>query len=241
MKKSGIILLGGAGFIFLIVLSLTIFMRVKVDDFLSASGDPDTTISGTGVMETRDFDFDDFDELYFEDMWDVEIKEGQTFSVSIEADSALFDELNIDDKGRELHFSYDRYIRDARRSGSDVKARITMPDLEKIVFTGMGEVNILDFDLDRLEVLNSGASNIDASNVSIEELRLVVNGAANAELYDIDVENCHLDISGAANIQLNMTGGELTGQVSGAASVSYKGQVSREDVSISGIGSLEKR
>lgn len=240
MKKSGLLLLGGIGFIFLILLSLTIYFRVKVDDFLSLSKSPQSTITASGITETREFNHSDFDKLYFEDMWDVVIRKGDRFSITIEADSALFEELELDKRGRELHFSYDRYLRNASRSGSDVRATIIMPDLEKIEFKGMGEVQIENFDLDNLDLINSGASNIDARNVRIDKLDLVVNGAANAELFDIEIKNCHLDISGAAKIQLNMTGGELTGQVSGAASVVYKGSVSDERVSISGIGSLEK-
>lgn len=241
MKKSKIMLLGGAGFVFLIVLALTVFFRLLVDDFLESAGDESASVEATGIVETKEFDLKNFSELYFENMWDVEIIEGDGYGIAVEADQALFDEMTVRKDGRTVRFSYDRYVRGLSDSNDVVKVKLIMPDLEKIVFSGMGNIELKNFDLDNLVINNSGASNIEAENVSIEKLRLVVNGAANAQLDNIEVENCDLDISGAANIRLTMTGGRLTGQVSGAASVVYSGSVSEENVKVSGIGSLERK
>lgn len=242
MKKSGVMLLAGAGFVFLVLLSLTIFFKVKIVDFLSATqsgGRP--TVEGTGVLDSREFDYTGFDRLHFDDLWYVEITGGDSFSIVVEADKALLDGITVDQRGNELFFSCDSYLSSGSSDSGDIHAKIVMPDLERLEFTGMGQVRLNHFALDKLSIVNSGASNIDGSDVTIDSLDLTVNGAANAELFDMNVRNCRLDISGAASIKLNMDGGELTGKVSGAASVLYKGTVSDESVSMSGIGSLKRQ
>ena len=241
MKKSRIMLFGASAVVFLALLTLIIFFRVSADKFISFANNPDLIVEPSGIVETREFSYRDFDQVHFESIWDVIITEDDNYSISIKADKALLDELDITKTGKTVNFSYEKFLKGSSRNSGDFKVYITMPELRIIEFTGMGNVELLDFSIDQLDIINSGASNIEAKNVSIEQLNLIINGAANAELSNIDVVNCHLDISGAANIELHMTGGELTGQISGAASVAYSGSVTSESVSISGIGSLERR
>jgi len=241
MKKSRIMLLGASSIVFLCLLVLIIFFRVSADKFINFANNPELTVEPSGIVETREFSYRDFDTLYFENIWDVVITESNNYSLSIRADKSLLDVLDITHDGSSVNFSYDKFLRSDSGRNHNFKVYITMPELKVIEFTGMGNVELKDFSIDQLDIINSGASNIEAENVSIEQLNLIIKGAANAELSNIDIKNCHLDISGAANIELNMTGGELSGQVSGAASVVYGGSVSRESVSVSGIGSLERR
>lgn len=241
MKRSGIMLLSGAGFIILILLALTVFIRIKLNDFMEFSGNPLSAVTGTGVQESRTYGLKDFDSLRFENMWNVVIREGREFSITVEADKALLDVMNVVQSGKEVSLSYDRYLKGVSPEKQNVRAEIVLPDLENLVFTGMGQVSLENLVLDNLVLDNSGASNITARNVSVENLKLKVTGAANAELDDARIRNCDLLISGAASIGLNMNGGELTGEVSGAASVRYSGTVSRESVDVSGIGSLERK
>lgn len=239
MKKSTITLLGGALFILLILLSAMIFFRYHAEQFVKRSRDNSSVLQAEGITDTRAYNISDFDSLYFENMWDVEIYGSDNYSVEIEADKALLDIIEARKNGSTLSLTYDGYIRGLPDQSEVVKVKIGMPDIQKIEFTGMGNIELKNFELDSLEVRNSGASNIEAEDVQITNLNLIVNGAANADFEQIKVENCVLDISGAAKIGLNMTGGTLTGQVSGAASVNYRGKVSQQTVQVSGIGSLE--
>lgn len=242
MKKSGIMLAAGAGFVIIVLLALTVFFRLRIADFTAAAvKNSSSIVSRSGIMKTKDYNFSDFNQLHFDDMWNVSIKGGDHYSVTVEADEKILDNISIERKGKELFFSYDGNLINSKNSGSDVQATIVMPDLKKLEITGMGQMELHNFNLDELSLLISGASSIGGSGVSVNQLDLIVNGAANAELNSMDIRNCRLNISGAASIQLNMTGGELTGQVSGAASVLYKGSVSNESVSLSGLGSLKRR
>jgi|GEM_PF-2216894 len=242
MKKSTMMLTGGAAVILIILIALISFFRMSADRFIKFAGDSEETVEQTGIIETKEMVFDKFDSLYFTSVWDVKIIEGDEYKVILTADKAIINELEVAKSGSRLSFSYDKYLRGVS-SGSNnvVKAEIILPDLSEINFSGLGNLTIHDLHLDNLTINNSGASNIEAENVVIDQLELIVNGAANAELGNIEIKNCHLNISGAANIELNMTGGKLTGQVSGAASVVYSGTVTEESVAVSGIGSLSRK
>ncbi len=239
MKRSNILLLGALIAIFISILSLIIFFRISSDRFIQFENIGNLSVEPTGVIETRNLDYDNFDSLYFESVWDVVVLEGEKSQIKISADSAFFDELKIDQRGKTLHFSDKRFSNGGSGREYNYQVEITMPILELIEFTGMGNVLIKDFNLDDIHIINSGASNIEAENVSIEKLNLIIAGAASVKFSHINIQNCYLDINGAADVELNMTGGELTGQVNGAASVVYSGTVSSETVQVSGIGSLE--
>jgi len=241
MKKSTIMLLIGALFIFVLMLSTIIFFRYQAGKFIEKSSDNSSIIAASGVLETKEYKFRNFDSLYFENMWDVVITGSNRYYIKVEADKNLLAMISVTQDGETVIFDYDGYLKDRTDRSGDVVVRIGMPDLENLEFTGMGNINLNNFDLDSLEIKNSGASNITGSDISIEDLHLVVNGAANAELDNYRIKNCELDISGAAMIDLRMDGGILSGQVSGAASVTYSGTVSKESVHVWGIGSLEHK
>lgn len=241
MKKSSILLLGAFGVIFISLLILVIFFRVSADNFIHLTNDPDNTVEAVGIIDTISIPFDNFDSLNFNGVWNVVVKQSDDYTIEITADKALLNELDIEKKGTTIDFSHEKYLNGGSESKYNITVFITSPNLKLIKFAGMGNMLLQDFNIETLDIINSGASNIKAEGVTIEMLNLVVSGAANAELSNINIKNCHLDISGAANIELNMTGGELSGLISGAASVVYGGSVSSESVRISGIGSLQKK
>ncbi|MBI9100291.1 MAG: DUF2807 domain-containing protein [Spirochaetaceae bacterium] len=241
MKKSKIMLLGGAGFLLLILLVLISLFRISAEKFMNLSYNARTLIDGAGIIGSKDYKFRNFNALSFESVWEVIVIEGDDFGINLTADEALLKEIEVSQSGKTVTFSYDKFLRSNSDKDYPVKAQITIPDLKRVDFKGMGSILLKNFTLDELNIDNAGASNFEAENVSIKQLNLIVQGAANARLFNINVENCNLDISGAANIEINMNGGVLSGKISGAASVVYKGIVSEESVSISGIGHLERQ
>lgn len=241
MKRSNIMILSALAVIFISLVTLLIVLKVSVDQYISFSDKRDPALEPSGIVETISLSYNNFDSLSFESIWDVVVEEGEEFRIEITADKALLDKMKIEKRGKTVHFSDKNILNSGSGIDYNHLVLIEMPDLELIEFTGMGNILLKNFELDELHIINSGASYIEAENVSIERLSLIIDGAANAELSRIDIQNCYLDISGAANIELNMSGGELTGLVSGAATVVYSGDVQSETVKAAGIASLERR
>ncbi len=238
MKKSSIMLISGTIVIFVLLISFVAIVRISANKLLVSGQDSKTALELSGTIEKRAYDFNDFSQLEFHDFWDVDIKYGDQEQIIITTDNSILDEIDIVKKGENLIFSYKKKYSFVNTTENDVKVEITMKSLSKVDISGFCNFYFSNFNIDDLEISCTGASNIEADNVKIEKLSLEVSGAANVELTRIDIENCYLDISGASNIQLNMTGGNLTGNISGASNVFYLGDVKEEKVDISGFAAL---
>ena len=67
-----------------------------------------------------------------------------------------------------------------------------------------------------------------------------MSGAGNADLDEISVTNADVSVSGAANVRLRMAGGRLTGEMSGAGNLAYRGTVSEQSVDTSGFVNVRR-
>jgi hypothetical protein len=68
-----------------------------------------------------------------------------------------------------------------------------------------------------------------------------MSGAGNIDFDDVLVTNADVQVSGAGNLRLNMAGGRLTGHMSGAGNLDYRGTVSEQSVSTSGVVNVRRR
>jgi hypothetical protein len=120
-----------------------------------------------------------------------------------------------------------------------IEATITMPALEGIDLAGASELTLSGFSGEQLDITASGATEIDGSDGSYGELTLIVSGAGDVDLEEVGVTDARVVLSGAGDIKLNMNGGVLSGSVSGAGHISYRGTVREESVVTSGFSSVD--
>jgi putative autotransporter adhesin-like protein len=97
------------------------------------------------------------------------------------------------------------------------------------------------FDGPTLSLELSGAGQLRGSTSRFDRLALDMNGAADIDLSGVAVTDADVDISGAGSVKLQMAGGRLTGDVSGAARLEYSGTVSEEAVDESGVVNVRRR
>lgn len=238
MKKSRLMLISGGIFILLILFAVASFLRIAANDFINFVKVSHELTEISGERETEHINFKNFNSLTFTELWDVTISYGEDFQIILTADKGILDLVSIEKDERLINFAYEKSPDGLIGKNRTVSVEITMPDLKVITFNGMGDIRLHDFYLQTLDINNAGASNIVAENVVIDQLNLSLNGTANADMESSKIKNCTLDISGASNIVLNMSGGILDGQISGASIVTYSGPVSEEAVIVKGIGSL---
>lgn len=110
-----------------------------------------------------------------------------------------------------------------------------MPALAGLNISGAASVEFNDFDGENLELTISGAGNVESRSGSYESLEISISGAGNVDLDGVEITTAHVAMSGAANVELLMNGSDLTGNISGIRNLSYSGEVSNENVSISGL------
>ena len=186
--------------------------------------------------------------------FDIILSQGTTQSVIVEADDNLMSIIKTEVKGDELIIENTKPIRNSR----SLKVYVTVKELKKIDITSavdletsgkltMDELSIegsgasdskMELDVKKLDIECSGGSKLKFSGTATN-VTMDVSGAVDIYAYDLLTESFHLDISGAGKAEINVSK-ELNAEISGAASVHYKGNPSKFIENVSGAGSIKK-
>ena len=190
---------------------------------------------GSGRIEQQRFDLRGFTGIETSGSWGIEVREG-SYSVVVRADDNVMDNLRVQRRDDRLHLglelgSYTRVT---------LEATISMPDLRAIDLSGSAEVTFSGFDQRQFAIAYSGSSTIIGRDCRIESLTIDGSGSGSTDLSACRVENAEVELSGSSNVQLAMTGGRLTGGISGSGTITYSGDVREQDVSTSGSGRVRK-
>jgi len=185
----------------------------------------------------------------------IYLRQGETESVTVEADENLLpfirtvvvgNELRIDTKNHPIHHV------------TVMQVFITLKDLNKISVSGavdlktenrltLNELNLdasgasdsrFDIAVQKLDLDCSGASKIRFSGMAVN-VHMDLSGASNIYAFDLPAETYSIDLSGAGEAEINVTK-SLDAEVSGAGKVLFKGSPVQIDQRVSGAGSIRK-
>ena len=193
---------------------------------------------------TRTYEHTGFDGVSISGHWEVAIERGDAWRVAIDVPAEIVDRVRVERRGDELNLGYDGAgwsFGPFGRVPDSPQAMITMPELTSIVLSGTSTLSFAGFEGDQLSLTSSGASEVRASSGRFDSLALTMSGAGNVDLDDVVVTNADIRVSGAGNLKLNMAGGRLTGQMSGAGNLDYRGTVSEQSVTTSGAVNVRRR
>lgn len=233
MRNSQRVVVGVIGAVAFLIVAVAVWVRLAAPAVPGLSGE----------RTTRTYDFTNFDGVAISGQWQVSIERGGSGRVSVDVPAELADDVRVELNGSQVSVSSDGtvwfggYDDDAR----SLKATITMPALASIQLSGASRLTLSGFEGDRLSLTSSGASEVRAATGRYETLELVMSGAGNVDLAELVVTNANIQTSGAGNLELNMAGGRLTGSMSGAGNLEYRGTVSEESVAKSGIVNVRRR
>jgi len=208
--------------------------------------------SGNVIREERKVS--SFNGIEVSGAFDVVLIPGTTNSLTIEADDNLMKLIKTEVHGNILEIENNKPI----SSSKSLKVFITFVELKSIEVSGavnlksqtkltLPELTIsgsgasdckLDMDVQKLNIDCSGGSKIKLSG-SAKDVGVDVSGAVELFAYDFPAENYKLSISGAGKAEINVSK-ELNVDISGAATVRYKGTPAKNIQDISGAGSIKK-
>jgi len=215
-------------------------------------------IAGSGVVESATYDVNEFQAISVDYPGDYTVRQGDTESVTIEAEDNLLPQLVAEVRNGTLHVeNSEQNWRDRVNPTEPVLITITVVELSRVQFptagkmsieelqtdslslsvSGAGDVNMTDLGAGKLEISLSGAGNINADGLA-ENLELRISGLGNFNGGDLETQSADVRISGAgsATVWAEET---LDASISGAGSVEYYGDPS-VDERISGVGSVHK-
>ncbi|MCL4529363.1 MAG: DUF2807 domain-containing protein [Chloroflexi bacterium] len=214
------------------------------------------SIPGSGKIVTQNRDVSGFLAVDINYPAEVIINQGQTESVTIEADDNVLPQLRTRVNMGTLYIENGEPIWSARVNPSrPVKITINVKDLRDLNFSSAGTVYAGNLQTDNLTMNVSGAGAITFDNINVRSLDCNLSGVGNVTASGT-ADDLKLNISGmgsfrgadlfnrSANVHVSGTGSatvhpknELIADVSGVGSVNYYGNPSVTKY-VSGIGGI---
>jgi hypothetical protein len=214
-------------------------------------------VRGNGIKKTEERNVNTFKNIEVSGDENVYISQGETASLRIEGDENLLPFIEVSQEGDKI------YVRVRRgyniQPTGEMRVYAKAPVFRDIDVSGacniIGESKISN--TENLEMHVSGAGDIkmdlDAPGVKAEisgsgsiflkgqtrDVTLGLSGAGHAHCFDLLAENTRVDISGAGDAEVYASV-KLDAEVSGAGSVSYKGNAANVNQHVSGAGSVRK-
>jgi phage shock protein PspC (stress-responsive transcriptional regulator) len=186
----------------------------------------------------------DFDELEISGLFDIRVKQGNTYSVELTGPDKEKAKYRIVRLGSTLVIEYDDEKRFNWRSNplkvEQVRINITMPEVEKIDLKGAGKASFTGFTQDDIRLKILGAIKVNA-NMNARDLAVYLSGASELTLtgegdkmdvnilgaskmdgYEYQVKDAIVEANGASKAYVFVTG-RLEVEEGLASKVSYKG------------------
>lgn len=172
-------------------------------------------IVGSNNIETRDFDYTDFNSVEISHAFTVEIVKSDTYQVQVTLNDNLFDYLDISRSGNTLIIkmnSLSSFIHTTQR------VKISMPDLENLDISGASQGTVTGFDAAAaLSLEVSGASRLDISGLkTLGSTDIEVSGASRLT-GSLVTTGGNFRISGASTLELTGSSTGVKLEVSGAS------------------------
>ncbi len=238
-----------------LILLFTASLACTISGFDISVGD---RIAGSGDVVELDRDLAGFDSLDISNAFDVEVSQGNEYSVIIRIDDNLVDYLEVSLVGSELNIGMESG-RNYGFTSITLEAEVTMPELSAIDASGASNARISGFSSDAAFRANvSGASNLEgelaagdvridvsgASSVELSgsssDLDLDVSGGSNVDFIDFASADASVHLSGASDVAVNVSG-TLNVDASGASHVEYSGDPTLGRIELSGASSMDEK
>ena len=210
--------------------------------------------SGSGNVVREDRHVSSFNAIDVSGSFEVFLSQGTTQSVIVEADDNLMKLIKTRVNGNTLEIDTKEPIRHAKC----MKIYLTVTDLKEIQLSGAVDIQTetkltfndlsldvsgatdskIELDVQKLNVDCSGGSKLHFVGQA-KEVSFDISGAVDLFAFDMIAEKMDLGISGAGKAEVNVTR-EFNADISGAASVRYKGNPEKISQDVSGAGSIKK-
>jgi hypothetical protein len=174
------------------------------------------SITGSGNVVTQEEAITGFDRLDVSQGFQVDVRQGDTFSVVIRVDDNLVDRLEVVKEGSTLKIGLEQ-IRSY--SNATLQAEVTMPELVGLDLSGGS----------RVAVSGSG-----------EDISIDASGGSGADLAAFTVVNANVDASGGSQVTVNASG-TLNIDASGGSQVYYLGDPTLGVIDTSGGAQVQPR
>jgi hypothetical protein len=158
--------------------------------------DEDYMFENNHHIKTEDISVKDFSKIKLENVANVYVTTGESISVEFTAYENILDYMDADVYNDELVLKF-RHSIDVS-SNEEIRVDITMPELEKVTLSGVGNFYIDGPKQDRLDVDLNGIGNINAFDLPVYKSDIDINGTGNVKVQALD--DLNVDINGIGKV-----------------------------------------
>lgn len=210
-------------------------------------------VNGSGVSASKEFPVSGVRQVRHAAIGTLEITQGESESLVIEADDNVLPHFKVTTSGDRLTIEIERGYNISPKH--EVHIRLTVKDLDRITLSGAGSASVTGLNTDdltmelsgagslkvtglqaqKLDVGISGAGSANASG-SVQALTVTISGAGSFEADELQAEQAQVEIPGMGSARLWVTE-SLETRISGMGSISYFGSPSLSERN-SGLGTV---
>ncbi len=193
-------------------------------------------IKGSGRVVQKVLDLEGFDRIRIDAVADVNIKIGPEFSVVLEAEDNIIDHIDVDVAGGKLVIDMDdRYSID---TDENIHFEITMPELEGLIFRGVGDVRVTNLNAKELEIECPGVGKLYCQGKA-KRVDIDFSGVGTMDLGDLATSRARVRVDGVGTVVVNVED-DLDVDVNGMGTVRYYGNPGNVRSSVSGFGRISR-
>lgn len=215
-------------------------------------------IYGSGEIVDSRYGFEDFTSVSAGWTCDITILRGDRYSVTISLDDNIMPYLEAYVEGNVLHIDLDEWNSYANLH---FKATVVMPRISCLEVSGASSASVSGFDNSgafkarvsgashvRADFITSGFMDLEVSGassltvnslLSSGDLSLECSGASRCDLRNLAAGNGRIEVSGASTVYMGINGA-LSGSLSGASTLYYRGNPYISSLAISGGSRLNR-
>lgn len=176
-----------------------------------------------------------FSRIEITDITNIDVKVGQSQSLSLVADDQQIAKIVTEVKGDTLIISmrgeYDSY------KSKSPQATITVPQLKSLALVGTGDATVTNLQGKEfnLSILGTGNATIAGS---IDKVLVSIAGTGDAKLENLKVREANVTVTGTGDAQVNVSD-RLTAAASGTGDIVYAGSPKIVKKSNTGTGDIK--
>lgn len=196
-------------------------------------------INGSGNIVSEDRAVSGFDAVTLTASGDLTLEQGETESLTIEADDNLLPYLKSEVQNGMLTIRFDKDNWDqVYRPSRPIQYHLTVKDLSELVVSGSVDVSADRLTAGNLEITISGSGDVQIDALQADALAYLISGSGNADLAG-QAASQDVTISGSGNYRAgDLASQDVKVSISGSGSATVWA-AERLDASISGSGSVE--
>jgi hypothetical protein len=173
--------------------------------------------TGSGNIETKQYDLKDFDSIEISNSFLFEVKQSSVYSVSVSCRKNITTFLDVYVTGQTLVVR----LKPGMFTNGDLKATISLPQIHRLQVSGASHGSIRGFKSSNdLDLSVSGASQLD-TDIEASETSVEISGISKLT-GKLQLQKTRFSLSGASSCDLNGKAGDVDLEVSGASTANLK-------------------